>query len=1146
MINFRFLTSLVISIILFSGNIFLAISQGTITPIATTPNPEAQQSIYENIVVYQHYNDTTNWDIYMYDIGNGITTPICTANAEQWNPVIWENYIVWQDCRAGNWDIYMYNLLTGQEAPVCTTDRSQTAPRISDNIIVWQDYRESNWDIYMYNLISGQETAVCTAENDQEAPTISNWKIVWQDYRDWEWDIYLYNINNGETYPVCRDQGNQTSPSLSGFRLVWVDNRYGNLDIYFSLVTAPSLYHGYNLTRDAIDDYLATPADQYSPQINGERCVFINEISGDKDIYLYEFQLDYHGQVLPVFIDPDWQDWPAIYGERVLWSDFGSGNWDIYMWERPPGTDMAITGQDNPDPVEVGGYLTYQLLIANYGPGNATGVTVKDTLPANVELVTATSVQGNCTVNGNVVTANIGNMNSHSYSGVTIVVRTLSTGTLTNRTAVSANETDEMTTNNHFRHRTTVTALKKELVTPGWGPSMVVDSRGNAHLTHIRDGVGGTVNIGGNWHYYWLDDVRYTSNETGSWDSQIIYDGVAWNDPPGTGNPRSYHEQAVMTAIAIDSSDDIHLAYVGEFQEKDVTGLTKELDHTVYYKKREDGVWQNRQEVTIIEIVDDYVWGDPYIYDLNILVDGNGFAHIFFRQIPFTEENGSAKNSSRDLLSQGFGPIIHFDNESGSWESEIVFEYAYSDYAVAIDHNDNLHLSFYSFDIYPGGPHTEGIAYITNSPAGVWQPAEAIELNWSGGQMEGMFTDITTDHFNRPHVSYVSGQGNTQEDIRYAYKDSTTWNYTLVAPGSFFSRRNLITLDSGEFPHLFYIDVPSEELQMATNASGNWVIETFDPGPWYWAEFGFEFDRNNDMHVFVGKDEEIEYYLKSIQIDTDHDGLVDEEEHGPNGNDPNYDGNGDGIADSQQGNVASLHSEAGDQYVTIEAPDSTVLAYTRNISKPASGDPNAPPDPYCPYGFFQFTLFGIDAGRWVEVNLYLHGGPAIETYYKYGSTPDSTTDHWYEFDYIHPTGAVIHGDTVTLHLWDGLRGDDDLSGNGIIVEPGGPTLFVPSGLQSPDGPVPVEFALQQNYPNPFNPSTTIRYSLPRISDVEITIYNILGQKVFSHILKNQPAGTYNFTWDGRNIQKQVVASGMYIYRLKAGEFLNTRKMLLLR
>lgn len=90
------------------------------------------------------------------------------------------------------------------------------------------------------------------------------------------------------------------------------------------------------------------------------------------------------------------------------------------------------------------------------------------------------------------------------------------------------------------------------------------------------------------------------------------------------------------------------------------------------------------------------------------------------------------------------------------------------------------------------------------------------------------------------------------------------------------------------------------------------------------------------------------------------------------------------------------------------------------------------------------------------------------------------------------------------------------------------------------------FELHQNYPNPFNAGTTIRYDLPVASEVKLVIYNILGQRVRTLVEKNQPVGFHLVRWDGMDDLSIRVASGVYLYRLQAGDFVQTRKMLLLR
>jgi photosystem II stability/assembly factor-like uncharacterized protein len=92
-----------------------------------------------------------------------------------------------------------------------------------------------------------------------------------------------------------------------------------------------------------------------------------------------------------------------------------------------------------------------------------------------------------------------------------------------------------------------------------------------------------------------------------------------------------------------------------------------------------------------------------------------------------------------------------------------------------------------------------------------------------------------------------------------------------------------------------------------------------------------------------------------------------------------------------------------------------------------------------------------------------------------------------------------------------------------------------------DDGLPTEFKLFQNYPNPFNPSTTIRYQLPQEAFVTLKLYNILGQEVAALVDEEKDAGSYQVQFDGR-----VFSSGVYFYRLRAGEFVETKKLLLLK
>ena len=93
---------------------------------------------------------------------------------------------------------------------------------------------------------------------------------------------------------------------------------------------------------------------------------------------------------------------------------------------------------------------------------------------------------------------------------------------------------------------------------------------------------------------------------------------------------------------------------------------------------------------------------------------------------------------------------------------------------------------------------------------------------------------------------------------------------------------------------------------------------------------------------------------------------------------------------------------------------------------------------------------------------------------------------------------------------------------------------------------PKTFNLSANWPNPFNPETSLRYALPEAAQVKLEVYDMLGQKVRTLVNGLQNVGQYTVQWDARNDLGHSVASGLYFYRIEAGNFVQTRKMTLLR
>jgi hypothetical protein len=94
--------------------------------------------------------------------------------------------------------------------------------------------------------------------------------------------------------------------------------------------------------------------------------------------------------------------------------------------------------------------------------------------------------------------------------------------------------------------------------------------------------------------------------------------------------------------------------------------------------------------------------------------------------------------------------------------------------------------------------------------------------------------------------------------------------------------------------------------------------------------------------------------------------------------------------------------------------------------------------------------------------------------------------------------------------------------------------------------LPVEYALKQNYPNPFNPTTDIQFSIPQAGNVNISVYNMLGQEVRTLFAGQAERGTKVVRWDGRDNSGVVMPTGTYIYRMTAGSFVDAKKMMLLK
>ena len=167
----------------------------------------------------------------------------------------------------------------------------------------------------------------------------------------------------------------------------------------------------------------------------------------------------------------------------------------------------------------------------------------------------------------------------------------------------------------------------------------------------------------------------------------------------------------------------------------------------------------------------------------------------------------------------------------------------------------------------------------------------------------------------------------------------------------------------------------------------------------------------------------------------------------------------------------------------------------------------------------------------------------------YATSPDGVNWTKYENNPVLNVGSSGAWDDVTVAvgavLFDGTTYEmwyDSWAGanSGAIGYATAPDSIPTIGITN-EGVIPDRYELSQNYPNPFNPETVIRYSLPKAENVSLVVYNLIGEEVAYLINERKPAGSYTVAWDASNL-----ASGIYFYRLQAGDFVQTRKMVLLK
>jgi photosystem II stability/assembly factor-like uncharacterized protein len=263
--------------------------------------------------------------------------------------------------------------------------------------------------------------------------------------------------------------------------------------------------------------------------------------------------------------------------------------------------------------------------------------------------------------------------------------------------------------------------------------------------------------------------------------------------------------------------------------------------------------------------------------------------------------------------------------------------------------------------------------------------------------------------------------------------------------------------------------------------------------------------------------------------------------------------------------TASLGSGGGGQTIVELAYDDGIPfgGYIWNSNGQASANRMTPTITGAKLIEMSIYITGVDAGMATYTPILLNNnsgqpGSAMATL-----SPKTATSYpgWDATD-LSSLNLTINGDFFIGLMYDGTNKPGfgyDQADNGRAWDNDGmgwtawnETYFMRAKLQTLtsvveiDSRIPKEFLLYQNYPNPFNPTTTIRYALPEGRDVHIVIYDVAGRKITDLVNNYQTAGSYEVTWNGKDDAGNSVASGVYFTTIKAGNVVQTRRMMLLK
>lgn len=393
----------------------------------------------------------------------------------------------------------------------------------------------------------------------------------------------------------------------------------------------------------------------------------------------------------------------------------------------------------------------------------------------------------------------------------------------------------------------------------------------------------------------------------------------------------------------------------------------------------------------------------------------------------------------------------------------------------------------------------------------------------------GTYTSLALDGTNSAHISYFG-----ISDLKYARLTESGWTIETIDTAGVTGEHTSLALDSLGKPHISYVG-DFTNLKYARLAENGWDIETIDTKGivgWY---SSLALDANGIPHVSYWdlSNSKIKYARRDkIQWTTQ---VVDVSSggfrtlYGVHGGHTSLalDGNNSphisyfGIGDLKYTRL----TESGWAIETVDG-ERIVGTYT-SLALDAAGNPHIS---YFDENEGDLRYASLTGSTWkLEVVDSILAGVFLI----------SRRDVWVKGQFVTPDSMT--GNFITKYC--GLTTPLHVTGTWTA------TWKHPTSVLTENNVPPDELLLIQNHPNPFNNSTTIPYQIPKIISgfhVRLRIFNLNGQLVRTLVDERKQAGFYSVTWDGRDDSKESVASGVYIYHLETKEFIQSKKMILLK